>query len=70
MRVLTIVMAWVTMLLLIFELICGLWIKSHGADASAAGFHMTLGILAVVSGITTSVLALVQAGRKKREKAA
>lgn len=66
MKVFTIIMAIVTLLLLFFVLVCGLWIGAKGTDAAGAGFHMTLGVASVVSGMVTAILALVLAGKKKK----
>jgi hypothetical protein len=66
MKVFTIIMAIVTILLLFFVLVCGLWISAQGTDAAGAGFHRLLGIASVVSGMVTAILVLVQAAKKKK----
>ena len=64
-RILTIIMAILTLLLLFCMLVCGLWIGSNGTDAAGIGFHKTLGIAGTIAGAVTCVLALTSS-RKKR----
>ncbi len=59
------IIAWLTIALLTCQLICGLWIRASGADAEGIGFHSTLGIVSVIFGIATSVLAIVSTGKKQ-----
>lgn len=70
MRTLTIIIAIITLVLLSFMLICGLWINSNGADAAAIAFHRTLGITGIISGALTSIAALIAVRRKKSVTAA
>ena len=60
-------MAWLTVSLLVCQLICGLWIGANGTDAQSVGFHSTLGIVSVIFGIATSVLAIVSTGKKTKQ---
>lgn len=62
MNIVTIIMASLTMLLLLCQLICGLWIKSKGADEGNKKFHTRLGIWNVLTGLVTSVLAIIAVG--------
>jgi hypothetical protein len=70
MRAYTIIIAIVTLVLISFMLICGLWINSNGADAEAIAFHRTLGITGIISSALTSVAALAAVHRKKSVVAA
>lgn len=62
MNIVTIIMASLTMLLLLCQLICGLWIKSKGADEGSKKFHARLGNWNVLTGLVTSVLAIIAVG--------
>ncbi len=62
MEVVTIVVASLSMLLLLCQLICGLWLRSKGADEGGKRFHSRLGIANVLVGIITAVLAIIMAG--------
>jgi hypothetical protein len=59
MNIATIIMASLTILLLLCQLMCGLWIKAKGADEAGKKFHATLGIWNVLTGLVTSVLAII-----------
>lgn len=59
MNVATIIMASLTMLLLLCQLLCGLWMKSKGTDEAGKRFHTKLGIANVLTGLVTSVLAII-----------
>ena len=61
MQIVTIVVAAVAALLFLSQLMCGMWIKSKGADEGAKGFHSRLGIANVLAGLTTSALAIITA---------
>jgi hypothetical protein len=60
-------MSILTITLLASLLICGLWMGANGTDAEGIGFHRTLGIVSVVFGLATSVLAMVMAGKKAKK---
>lgn len=61
MEVVTIVVAALSILLLLCQLICGSWIRSKGADAGGKRFHSRLGIANVLTGIATAILAIIVA---------
>ncbi len=61
MNTVTIIAASLSALLLLCLLMCGLWIKSHGADEAGKKFHAKLGIFSVLTGLLTSVLAIIAA---------
>lgn len=60
MNIITIVVAALTMLLLLSQLTCGLWMRK-GAEESSKRFHTRLGIAGVLAGIVTAVLAIIAA---------
>lgn len=60
MKIISIIMASLTALLLLSTLICGLWIKSNKiTEISSINFHTNIGIAAVVCGIITIILLFV-----------
>ena len=61
MAIVTIIAASITVLLLLCQLTCGLWIRSKGADEAGKRFHTKLGITGTVFGLLTSVLAIILA---------
>lgn len=61
MKTLLIIIASIAALLMLFQLICGLWIKSRGADEAGKRYHIKQGIFTIVSGLLTSVLAIIVA---------
>ena len=60
MSVVTIIAAALTALLLLCQLMCGMWIRK-GTDAAGKRFHTRLGIANTVSGLATAVLAIIAA---------
>jgi ABC-type Na+ efflux pump permease subunit len=51
----------VTVLLLIFTMTCGLWIKANRVtDPASLRFHITIGIASVIFGIISVSLLLIQ----------
>lgn len=60
MKTITIILAAISILLLLSTLICGLWLKSKGADASGIAFHIQLAIPTVIVTLATIVVAIVQ----------
>ncbi|HTX78618.1 MAG TPA: hypothetical protein VMC62_03070 [Longilinea sp.] len=55
------ILAVVSTLLLLFTLICGLWMKAQPAvDPSSVNFHVTLAIAAVVVTVITLVLVFIR----------
>jgi hypothetical protein len=59
MKIASIVLSSLTILLSLSQLICGLWLKSHGADASNIEFHTRLGIGTVVVMVITLIVMLI-----------
>jgi len=55
------ILAVVSILLLVFTLICGLWMKAQPVvDSSSIKFHMTMAIAAVVLTVVTLVLVFIR----------
>lgn len=63
MKLLSIITAVITALLLLSSLLCGLWIKSHNhtSDKAALSFHMKLGIISVSFGLISVILLIIKA---------
>ncbi len=62
METITIVVAALTALLLLCQLMCGMWIRK-GTDAAGKKFHTRLGIWNVITGLATATLAIILAAR-------
>ena len=62
MDIITIIAASLTALLLLCQLMCGMWIRK-GTDAAGKKFHTRLGVANVITGLITSVLAIILAAR-------
>lgn len=58
MKVATIILAALSALLLLCDLLCGLWMRSKGSDDAGKRFHTRLGIAVVISGLATAALAI------------
>lgn len=57
MKILSIIFAAITGLLLLSTMICGLWIRSNKVtEISSLNFHMNIGIASVVFGCITLIL--------------
>lgn len=65
MKIVLIVLAVLSMLLLLSTLICGLWIRAQGpaVDPSSLSFHLGIAVISILMTGLTLVLALVQALR-------
>jgi hypothetical protein len=61
MKTASIILSVVTTLMALSQLTCGLWLQSHGADASSLVFHTRLGIGTVVMTLITIVVTLIYA---------
>lgn len=60
MKIVTLISAVITALLMTSTMICGLWMRSNNiTDPSSFGFHMTCGISAVVFSLITLVMVIV-----------
>ncbi|MHB8087845.1 MAG: hypothetical protein ACYDH2_06300 [Anaerolineaceae bacterium] len=53
------VLAVISILFVLFTLICGLWIKTH-PDPASTQFHMRLGIGTVVFSIITMIIGFLK----------
>ena len=60
MNVIMIIVASVTALLLLCQLMCGMWIRK-GTDNAGKSFHTRLGIANVITSLATAVLAVILA---------
>ena len=58
----TIIVASLTALLLLCQLMCGMWLRK-GTDDAGKRFHTRLGIANVISGLITAVLAIIIAAK-------
>lgn len=64
MKIISILSACLTSLLMISTLICGLWIKSNKiTETSSINFHTSIGIASVVFGLISIILLIVVALR-------
>jgi hypothetical protein len=59
MKTVSIILSSLTVLMALSQLICGLWLQSHGADASNITFHTQLGIGTVVMTVITLIVMLI-----------
>ena len=59
MKTVVVVVAGLATLLAVCTVICGMWLHSHGADASSISFHMTIGLATMVLTIATAIGMLV-----------
>ena len=61
MKIASIILSSLTILMVLSQLICGLWLQSNGADASNIAFHTKLGIGSVAMTLITLVVLLIYA---------
>lgn len=59
MKTTSIILSSLTILMALSQLICGLWLQSHGADASNIAFHTQLGIGTAIMIVITLIVMLV-----------
>ena len=59
MKTTSIIVSSLSILMVLSQLICGLWIKSNGAVPSSVNFHASLGIATVLVVLITIVVMLV-----------
>lgn len=64
MKTASIILSVLTILMALSQLTCGLWLQSHGADASSLSFHTRLGIGTVVMTLVTIVVTLIYAAQR------
>lgn len=62
MRMVSLVIAIITVVLLLSTLLCGSWIHAKGlaTDVEATAFHMKIGIASVVFGLLTAALLILK----------
>lgn len=61
MKIAAIIIASITALLLLCQLMCGSWLRRKGADEAGKRFHARLGIANVLSGLATVVFTIILA---------
>ena len=59
MKTASIILSSITILMVLSQLICGLWLQSHGAESSSISFHVRFGIGTVVTALVTILVMLV-----------
>ena len=59
MKTASIILSSITVLMVLSQLICGLWMQSNGADASNIAFHTKLGIGTVIMALITITVMLI-----------
>ncbi len=59
MKIASVVLSSLTILMALSQLICGLWLQSHGVEPSSIAFHTQLGIGTVVMTLITIIVMLI-----------
>lgn len=59
MKIASIALSSLTILMVLSQLICGLWLQSQGADPGSLGFHVRFGIGTVVISLATIFVMLI-----------
>ena len=59
MKTTSIILSSLSILMVLSQLICGLWLASHGADPSSISFHVRFGIATVLLTLVTLTVLLV-----------
>ena len=59
MKIASIILSSLTILMVLSQLICGLWLQSNGSEPSSIVFHSQLGIATVVMTVITIIVMLV-----------
>jgi hypothetical protein len=59
MKIASIALSSLTILMVLSQLICGLWLQSHGVDPGSLRFHVRFGIGTVVISLATIVVMLI-----------
>jgi hypothetical protein len=59
MKTVSIILSSLTILMVLSQLICGLWLQSHGADSSNITFHVRFGVGTVITALTTIIVMLI-----------
>jgi hypothetical protein len=59
MKTASIILSSASALMMLSQLTCGLWLKSHGADPSSISFHVTFGMTTAGVILITIVTMLV-----------
>jgi hypothetical protein len=60
MTLISIILSAITILLVLSQLICGLWLRAKGADPQGVAFHARLGIGSAIATLVTVVVMLVR----------
>ena len=53
MKIAAIILSSLTILMALSQMICGLWVQSHGAPADQVSFHIRFGIGTVITAVVT-----------------
>lgn len=59
MKTASIILSSLTLLMILSQLICGLWMRSNDYEQSSIAFHSQLGIATVVMTVITLIVMLV-----------
>ena len=59
MTIISIILSTITILLILSQLMCGLWLRAKGATPEGVTFHARLGIGSVIATLITLVVMLV-----------
>lgn len=59
MNTVSIILSSLTILMVLSQLICGLWLKFQGTDASSVAFHIRFGIGTVAMTLITVTVMLI-----------
>jgi len=69
MKGISIALTVVTVMLAFSQLICGLWLQSHGVTPESASFHASLGIGTLVAMLINLVALWMLVGQRHRARA-
>lgn len=69
MKGISIALTVITVMLALSQLICGLWLQSHGVTPESAGFHASLGIGTLIAMLLTLVALWMLAGQRGKARA-
>ncbi len=69
MKGISIALTVVTVMLALSQLICGLWLQSHGVTPESASFHASLGIGTLIAMLITLVALWMLVGQRGKAQA-
>jgi Mg2+ and Co2+ transporter CorA len=69
MKGISIALTVVTVILALSQLICGLWLQSHGVTPESASFHASLGIGTLIAMLITFVALWMLVGQRGKAQA-